>query len=248
MNEAPQQIPDQQPVASQPEQQVPVQPEQPVVIPEQPQTRWLLLVLALGVALAAYVGVAYWQGVWPFEKAYEEDNILISPTPTPVSTVTEEAKGYIKDIYEADGKRYLDIDYIQMLAVKEALRKAIELRDPCIWDGVVSEEELLRQVEEIELYSEEYFNSDIGSKGHGCMPNGYMIFNQNPRIRTFEISENVKIERRTAFEYSNDGVKIINYQELKDLFASKKSFFEVIPYNIKVVDSKVTEIVEQYIP
>jgi len=82
MNETPQQIPNQQPVEPQPEpeQQIPVQPEQPVVMPQQPQTKWLFLVLGLVVALAAYAGVAYWQGMWPFEK---EIIVEESPTPTP---------------------------------------------------------------------------------------------------------------------------------------------------------------------
>jgi hypothetical protein len=81
MDETPQQIPN-QPVEPQPqpEQQVPVQSEQPVMTPQQPQTRWLFLVLALVVALAVYAGVAYWQGVWPFS---EEMIIEGSPKPTP---------------------------------------------------------------------------------------------------------------------------------------------------------------------
>ncbi len=82
MNEIPQQTPDQQPVEPQPEQQIPVQPEQPVVTPQQPPTRWPFLVLVLVIALAAYVGLAYWQGVWPFEKYYEGDNVSGLPTPT----------------------------------------------------------------------------------------------------------------------------------------------------------------------
>jgi len=85
MNETPQQIPNQQPIKPQPEQQVPIQPEQPVVMPQQPQTRWLFLVLALVIAFAAYAGIAYWQGVWPFEK---EEIVKVSPSPTPRPTPT----------------------------------------------------------------------------------------------------------------------------------------------------------------
>jgi hypothetical protein len=93
MNEIPQQIPNQQPVEPQPqpEQQVPTEPAEPVVAPQQPQTKWLFLVLALVVALAAYAGVAYWQGMWPFspsEEVAEEIIVEESPTPTSVADTT----------------------------------------------------------------------------------------------------------------------------------------------------------------
>jgi hypothetical protein len=88
MEQTPQQIPNQQPVEPQPqpepEQQIPVQPEQPVVMPQQPQTRWLFLVLALVIAVAAYAGAAYWQGMWPFEKAYD-----MEPSPTPTASASD---------------------------------------------------------------------------------------------------------------------------------------------------------------
>jgi len=94
MNETPQQIPDQQPVEPQPqpEQQVPVQPEQPIVTPQQPPTRWLFLVLVLVIAIAAYAGMAYWKGVWPFGD--NEKVVLPSPTPTSTPDKTTRAVGW----------------------------------------------------------------------------------------------------------------------------------------------------------
>jgi hypothetical protein len=111
MDETPQQIPNQQPVEPQPqpEQQVPIQPEQPVAMPQKPKTRWFLIVLVLVIALAAYLGAAYWQNMWPF---YEEKVVEESPTPTPA--VTEEASGLVKSVYSESGKNYLDIDYIEI--------------------------------------------------------------------------------------------------------------------------------------
>lgn len=86
MNETPQEMPNQQPVEPQPEQQIPIQSEQPVVMPQQPQTRWLFLVLALVIALTAYVGMAYWQNMWPFYEEISYENGAAgesTPTPTP---------------------------------------------------------------------------------------------------------------------------------------------------------------------
>jgi hypothetical protein len=65
----------------QPEQQIPAQPEQPVVTLQQPQTRWIFLVLVLVIGLAAYTGVAYWQNIWPLEKDVTTE---VSPSPTPI--------------------------------------------------------------------------------------------------------------------------------------------------------------------
>ena len=58
----------QQPVEPQPqpEQQVPVQPEQPVISPQQSKTNWPILILILVVAAVVYVGISYWQNMWPF--------------------------------------------------------------------------------------------------------------------------------------------------------------------------------------
>ena len=80
MNEAPQQIPNQQP-AEQPIPQVPIQPEQPVISPQQPKTNWPILILVLVLAVVSYAGVAYWQGMWPFSPS-EEAMVEESPTPT----------------------------------------------------------------------------------------------------------------------------------------------------------------------
>lgn len=66
---------------------IPVQPEQPAITSQQPKTNWLLLLIILGIALVSYLGIAYWQNIWPFGgDAIIE--VLPSPTPTPIVTPT----------------------------------------------------------------------------------------------------------------------------------------------------------------
>jgi len=121
MDETPQQIPNQQPVEPQPqsEQQIPIQPEQPVVMPQQPHTRWLFLLLALVVGLAAYAGVAYWQNMWPFSPD-KEVVVTESPTPTPNQ--------------ELEAFRALELFFIRIH--KEQYEKAVSIFEPKYQHGV----------------------------------------------------------------------------------------------------------------
>jgi len=136
-------------------------------------------------------------------------------------TGTEKAMGYIKTVYENGGKRYLDIDYVQWLTGDEATKAMGE-------DGKCP----------VNIYPDPSY----------CIPNGFYVRNQNPKIRTFEISKDVQISRATAFDYSPTGVKSISYEEFKNLFALKDSYFRNIPFHIEVVNGLVIKITEQYIP
>jgi len=134
----------------------------------------------------------------------------------------EKQIGYIKNVYEKDGKRYLDIDYVQYLSGEEAIKAMKE-------DGKCP--------------------ADIYPDPTQCIPNGYYIRNQNPKIRTFEISKDAEISRTTAFEYSSSGIKIINYNEFKNLFAARDSYFKsTIPFHIEILNDVVVKITEQFIP
>lgn len=137
------------------------------------------------------------------------------------TTGTEKAMGYIKTVYESTGKRYLDIDYVQWLTGDEAIKAMRE-------DGKCS--------------------PDVYPDTGQCIPNGFYIRNQNPKIRTFEISKDVQISRATAFDYSPSGIKSINYEEFKSLFTPKDSYFRNLPFHIEVVNGLVMKITEQYIP
>ncbi len=133
----------------------------------------------------------------------------------------EKAMGYIKTVYEKDEKRYLDIDYVQWLSGDEAIKAMRE-------DGKCP--------------------ADIYPDSSYCIPNGYYVRNQNPKIRTFEISKNAEITRATAFDFSPSGKKVIGYEEFKQLLTAENSYFGNIPFHIEVINGLIVKITEQYIP
>ena len=148
-------------------------------------------------------------------------NCEFAPCPEVANPITEKAMGYIKTVYERNGKRYLDIDYVQWLTGDEAIKAMRE-------DGKCS----------VDIYPDSTY----------CIPNGFYIQNQNPKIRTFKISKNAEITRVTAFDFSPSGKKVITYEEFKNLFTAEDSYFRNIPFHIEVVDDFVVKITERYIP
>lgn len=128
---------------------------------------------------------------------------------------TEKAVGIIKNVYEQQGKRYLDIDYVEMFEGDKARQEAIK-------DGECSE--------------------DVYPNISQCIPNGRYVRNQNPKIRTFEISSGVKITRTSDFAFSSDGVKVVSYEEFTKVY-SKSPYFE-----IEVVAGQIVKITEIFIP
>lgn len=125
--------------------------------------------------------------------------------------ITELALGYIKMIYEQNGKRYLNIDYIQWLS---------HSNKTCFVLG-----------------------SELPNVPQ-CNPNGFLIVNQNPKIRTFEISKGAEIQMVTGA-----GAEINTYEEFKSLFAAEStSHLKNIPYHIEVRNGVIVKIIEQYIP
>lgn len=134
------------------------------------------------------------------------------------STGTEKAKGYIKAVYDKNGKNYLDIDFVQWLSHS---------------DGTCS------------LTSE---SSNIPK----CNPNGYLIVNQNPKIRTFEISRDAEITMQT---YASGQCYVqwnekVNYTTFKSFWGSSPACMHLksLPYNIEAQNDVITKIIEQYIP
>ena len=138
----------------------------------------------------------------------------------------EKAIGYINAVYEEGVKRYLDIDYIQFLVGSDAKRAVVE-------DGKC-----------------------VAGEEDRCLPNGYYIRNQNPKIRTFEILKDVEIRMQTyshtpSGDFSAD--ERISFDTFKSFFNGTPleghlSLLKTVPYWIELESGVVTKITEQYIP
>lgn len=156
------------------------------------------------------------------------------------ATATEKAMGYV-NIYESAGKRYLDIDYVQWLTDKEAIKAAIE--DKECFQG----EDVPKLLKELEGYD---ISNGFGKFG-SCAPNGFYIRNKNPQVRTFEISKNAEITMQTL-SHTTDGNfnfgEKVSYKTFKSLFTSKDSHFRNLPFHIEVVNGLIMKITEQYVP
>lgn len=213
---------------------------------------WLAIGLILVVALLVGGGVYYWQQVEINTVQTEKDNTIgrtktelqkkigdlqeqiaqlqskqakttetLVDQPQPEIIVADEkALGYITKVYDKDGKRYLDIDYIQWLTGEDAKKAMVE-------DGLCE------------------------SVSNCIVTNDYHIKNQNPKIRTFEISLKARIYVQTL-DIETQGInwdQEITYDRLKGLFATEViERQQYIPYHISVKDNVVIEIAEQYIP
>jgi WD40 repeat protein len=175
---------------------------------------------------------------------------------------TEKALGYIKAVYEKDGKRYLDIDYVQWLTGKEAIKAAIEDKE-CIVD--FEGEDVSKLLKELEEYDISMGFGKFGS----CAPNGFYIRNQNPKIRTFEIDPNVSVFMQTL-SHASDGNfnwnEQISISKLKDLIngTDRPDYlkpennpyinpvydnpYNRIPFHIEIMNGIVKKITEQYLP
>lgn len=136
------------------------------------------------------------------------------------SSKIEKQIGYIKSVYDKNGKRYLDIDYIQWFSGEDAIQEAIK-------DTSCSREKIYDCV--------------------ASLNNGFYIKNQNPQIRIFEISSVVQIRafqggiiKDISYEEFKKG---FYPSESPSHYA-----FENIPFHIEILNGVVVKITEQYLP
>lgn len=166
------------------------------------------------------------------------------------STQPEKQIGYIKSIYQKNGKYYLDIDYVQMFSDKGAIKAALE-DDQCFIEGKTNSQAII----ELANYD---INMGLGIYGN-CAPNGYYIRNQNPLLRTFPISKNVQTKLQT---YSHDPGGDFNWNQIVSLPILIDAIngidnrlgipypysAEKLLYQITLNNGVVTNIIEQYQP
>jgi hypothetical protein len=88
--------------------------------------------------------------------------------------------------------------------------------------------------------------------GECIVLNDYYIRNQNPLVRTFEISPDVKVVMQT---YGAEQTGIVNnsqeisLDQLKGIFSSgAESHLKDVPYIVEISNQQIVKITEQYIP
>lgn len=210
------------------------QTQQPSPIQKCPKRPLLIVVIIVATSLIVGTSVYVWQKISRQETNNELQNQIndlenqirqLQSSILGQSEQTAKQMGYIQKVYAQNQKEYLDIDYIQYLSNDEAIRAIIE-------DGECP--------------------ADIYPDPAYCIPDGYYIRNQNPQIRTLEISPDVSIKIADEKFQSSTWDKKVNYQEFKMIFnqptPAQKDLIVEIPFNIEISNNIITKIEQQYIP
>lgn len=130
--------------------------------------------------------------------------------------VKENMIGYVEKVFEKDGKRYFIIDKVEFLTGDAAVEAAMK-------DGNAY----------YDYYTGEY-----------SVPNDYYIVNNNPLIRTYEISESASIKLYSSLSYDYV-LTSISYSEF---MARVNSIDYGVLCNINIENDVVVKIEQQYVP
>jgi len=152
----------------------------------------------------------------------KEQNILANnekaekPTKIYKQEKSEKKHCYIKDIYQQKGKYYIKADYVDFLFDEQAVEKAKQNGDA------------------------EFDISETGDTIY-FVYNDYYVSNQNPRIRTLEISKNAPIQ---ILDFS----KTSNYRKLLSIMEFKKEIEKERIMILEITNGIVIKMTEQYTP
>lgn len=80
-----------------------------------------------------------------------------------------------------------------------------------------------------------------------CNPNGFLIQNSSPDIKTYEVSPSADI-LTTKFGANPSADTEISLQEFQGSFTLRKEYFETVPFIIQTESNIVMAIQEKYIP
>ena len=205
-------------------------------------------------------------------------NITIGPTQTPSSIPTQlpattgseklnqpvssenttetdgKYMGFIKRVYTKNGKYYVDIDYVQWLT--DGVDKTFPATKACVEDKQCLAYDDSCEIDKNGNCIPSDYSFCDGNKcartkcgvDKSCLPNGYYIRNQNPKIRTFELSTQAIIEN-----LQGDGVSPskITTQDFLNIFSGtdeERKWLREAPYNVVITDELLTKISQQYRP
>jgi hypothetical protein len=209
-----------------------------------------------------FVEMSYWSydnGVYVYEPIDEVqkvidmyENILMGNRFD--ESDSESQLGFIKSVYDEKGGHYLEIDYVQMLG--DGDDKTYPATAACVEDGVCSESQAkcceTDEPNKLVCDEEKCGITKCGVDG-ACLPNGFYVRNQNPKLRIFEVSEDVVISGYTFgtdFVMDDTGIRVsdVKYPELREFFTSANPDQRSLLCNITIENGKVVRISEQYTP
>lgn len=162
---------------------------------------------------------------------------FIPPKQTLQGEITKQY-GIIKNVYQKDVKKYLDIDYVDYLSGIDAIKASIE-------DGVCKVDNSSQAIEELSKLKNNYCGNYCG-----CAPNGFYIRNNNPKLRTFEITDDVEIIMNTyqgpnLCEHAAN--ESLEYQRFEKYYTDGCGD-QFTPFIISIQNDKVMKIEEIYLP
>lgn len=159
-------------------------------------------------------------------------------TNDPEALATGKNPAYLKNVYEKDGQRFIEADYIQWFTGKEALKAIIE-DGQCLSD-VKDKAQLTKEVD--------LCYPNCSDKFALCLPDGYHIRNVNPKLRTLELSSDAVITKTMVFESVGDEPEEITFAELKNNLDNDTMHFRDLPFWITSENNLVKKLDQQYLP
>lgn len=139
----------------------------------------------------------------------------LSPSPSPSVGVTEKKIGFVQKAWTASGKNYITIDYVDFLTGQAAIDKAVA-------DG----------------------KAEIDEHGNYSVPNDYYISNENPMLRTFELSPSCAI--RVVNQSHAPDLKSVTFTQFKTMGPTFGA--EEMLMHIDVKDGVVQSLKEEFRP
>lgn len=97
-------------------------------------------------------------------------------------------------------------------------------------------------------------DGECPTKGECIVYDDYYIRNQNPLVRTFEVSPDVDIRMQTLDSETTgqiDQNRKISFEKLESVFAPGSSYkerYRFTPFIIEISNKKIVKITEQYVP
>jgi len=212
---------------------------------------WLAIGLILVVAVLVGGGVYYWQQVEINTVQTERDN-TIERTRTELQKEVSDLKKQVAQLQSKQAETTeTSAEPAQKVIVadEKALRYITKVYD--------KDDKHYLDIDYIQWLTGEDAKKAMVEDGlcesvADCIvTNDYHIKNQNPKIRTFEISTDAKFYMQTL-DIETAGInwdQEITYDRFKGLFTAEViEWQQYIPYHISIKDGVVIEVAEQYIP